>query len=129
MILNDTHVVVWLAETPEVLSDAAREAIRIARLRDGLAISDKTLWELAMLIDRGKLTIRTSLLQFLREVERNFTVLPVTPDIAERSVHFSDRYSKDPADCVIGATSLIHRMPLVTRDGIIRASGEVETIW
>jgi PIN domain nuclease of toxin-antitoxin system len=129
MILNDTHIVVWLAETPDELSDTAREAIRVARNRDGLAISDKTLWELAMLIDRGTLTVQTSLQEFLREVERNFVILPVTSAIAERSVRFSSRYSKDPADCIIGATALVHRMPLVTKDGIILASGEVPTIW
>ena len=55
MIVVDTHVVVWLAEMPELLSAAAVEAIKEER-RDGiLAISDITLLgAMARIISWGK---------------------------------------------------------------------------
>ncbi len=47
MILLDTHVLVWMASEPKQLSRRAREAIREARERTGVAIATITLWELA----------------------------------------------------------------------------------
>ena len=129
MILLDTHVVIWLAEMPEELSLRAREAIVQERQDDGLAISDKSLWELAHLIARGRIVVKTSLRDFLRAVERNFTVLPVTAAIAERSVTFSEGYPKDPTDRLIGATAVVHGLRLLTKDVLIHGSKEVDCIW
>jgi PIN domain nuclease of toxin-antitoxin system len=129
VILLDTHVVIWLAESPEQLSSVAHTAIVVERQADGLAISDKTLWELAHLISSGKVVVKTSVLAFLRTVERNFMVLPVTSAIAERSIRFSSEYPKDPADRLIGATAVIHGLRLLTKDEAMRRSGEVDCVW
>ena len=129
MILLDTHIVLWLAEAPELLSDQAVAAIQAAREQDGVAIADKTLWELAMLISRGRVGVRTSLREFLQEVERFCVILPLTAAIAERAVGLSKHYPKDPADRIIGATAMVHNMKLVTRDDAIRASQEVDCLW
>ena len=127
MILLDTHVVVWLAETPEELSETAIQAI--ARERDGLAISDQSLWELAWSISKGRMKVRGLVREFLEDVERRFRVLPVNTGVADRAVQFSERYPKDPADRLIGATALAYGIELITRDVRIRASGEVPCVW
>jgi PIN domain nuclease of toxin-antitoxin system len=129
VILLDTHVVLWVAQVPDLLSIGAEEAIRVERQRDGVGISDKTLWELAMMISYGRVRVKTSLLDFLRAVERNFTIFPVTAEIAERGVSLSTKYPKDPADRIIGATALVHGLKLVTKDELIGASGEVPVVW
>ena len=129
MILLDTHVVLWVAQVPDLLSMSAEEAIRVERQRDGVGISDKTLWELAMMISRGRVGVKTSLLNFLRAVEENFTIFPVTAEIADRAVSLSSKYPKDPADRIIGATALVHGLKLITKDEGIGASGEVPIIW
>ena len=129
MILLDTHIVLWLAQVPDMLSERAHSAIARARESDGLGISDKTLWEIAMLVSRGQVRVRTSLRDFLTVVERTFIVLPVSALVAERSVQFSTQYPKDPSDRVIGATALIHATELVTADKAIQQSGEVPFIW
>jgi len=129
MIVLDTHTVLWLAQEPELLSERAKEAIASARMNGGLAIADKTLWELAMLISRGRVKVQTSLRDFLQEVERICTVIPVTSAVAERAVQFSEKFSLDPADRLIGATAMVYGAPLVTKDKIIRASGEVNCLW
>lgn len=129
MILLDTHAVLWLAQVPELLSDDAREAISSARQKDGVAIADETLWELAMLVSKGRVGVRTSLRDFLTAVERHCTVLPVTGAIAERAVQFSKGYPGDPTDRLIGATAVVHGLELVTKDEGIRGSGEVKCVW
>ena len=82
-----------------------------------------------MLASSGKVPIAGPLRAFLLAIEDHCTVFPVTPSIAERSVQFSTRYPKDPADRIIGATALTNGLELVTIDRAIRASGEVPCIW
>jgi len=129
MILVDTQVVIWLALDPGKLSRPAIAAIREARASDGVAISDKTLWELAMMFARGRINAGVALQDLLEETQRAFVVLPITAAIAERSVQFGKSFPSDPADQIIAATALVHRLSLVTADKDIRKSGEVHCIW
>ena len=129
MILLDTQVVVWLALRPDLLSSAAVEAVRAARAEDGVAISDKTLWEIAMMVAKRRIDVQGSAIDFLRATEQETSVLPIDSAIAERSMTFSPKFPKDPADRIITATALVHGLALVTADPAIRASGEVPCIW
>lgn len=130
MILVDTHIVVWLAGDPGQLSKKGHDAILKAR-KDGtgLGIAAISLWELSMLLTRGRITAKVSLDAFLRDVELNFIVFPLNARIAARSMQFVNTYPKDPTDRIIGATALVEGLSLVTRDEKIRASKEVPTIW
>ena len=96
---------------------------------DGVAIADVTLWEIAMLVTRGRVKLPHSLGAFLRHLEETFHILPVNGDIAERSMLFTESYPKDPTDRIIGAIALAHGIPLVTADSKILASKEVPCIW
>lgn len=129
MILIDTQIVIWLALEPEKLSREASEAIRQARRADGVAIADKTLWELAMAFSRGRIGDGMSLRELLQETERNFVVLPLNAAVAERSVEFGKSFPADPADRIIAATAIVNGLSLVTADAQIRKSGEVRCIW
>jgi len=129
VILLDTQAVAWLVAVPENLSPAARRAITAARKEQGIAIADKTLWELAMMVTRKRIETTMKLHDFLREVERVCTVLPIDAGIAERSMSFGRNFPKDPSDRIIAATAIVHGLPLVTSDGAIRKSGEVHCIW
>jgi len=129
MILLDTHALVWLVAQPKRLSAAARSAI--ASSTDGLAIADITLWELAVLFQRGHLgglgTVEASV-RLLTE-SAGASVRPITSELAALAAQFPDDYPCDPADRLIGATALTEGMALVTRDEGIRASKLVKTIW
>jgi PIN domain nuclease of toxin-antitoxin system len=130
VILIDSHIVVWLAGEPERISRKAHEAISAARQDgSGLGIAGITLWEVAMLLTRGRITAKISLESLLKEIEENFVVIPLTSRIAARSMEFAGSYPKDPADRIIGATAVVEGLSLVTRDERIRASREVPTIW
>jgi PIN domain nuclease of toxin-antitoxin system len=129
VILLDTQAIAWMALAPELLSETARRTIAASLEHYGVAISDKTLWELAMMVDRKQIAVSIPLLAFLREIERVCTVLPLDAAVAERSMSFGRRFPKDPADRIIAATAIVHALPLVTSDKRIRNSGEVACIW
>ena len=130
MILVDTHVVVWLAFDQGQLSKRARTAIDDARKnRDGLAISDITLLELATLANKRRIRLDISLESFLREVEARFVILPITGRGCVRALGLPAAYPKDPADRIIGGTALAEGLSLLTADRAIRRSKALHTIW
>ena len=130
MILVDTHVVVWLAFHQDQLSKKARETINDARKnKEGLAISDITLLELAMLASRGRLHLNITIESFLGEVESRFVVLPISSAACARILELPAAYPKDPVDRIIGATALVEGLPLLTADREIRKFKLLRTIW
>ena len=130
LILLDTHIVLWLAFDAARLSKKAKTTIEEARQSgEGVAISDITLLELAMLARKKRILLGLSLGSFLSEVERRFVVLPMNGHICVRAFALPSTYPKDPADRVIAATALVQGLSLVTADRKIRQSHAVPTIW
>ena len=130
LILLDTHVVIWLAGDHQRISPRAQKAIQDARAKEqGLAVSSMTLLEIARLASYGKIRLAPDVETFLFDVERRFTILPITGRIAIRAFSLPPSYPKDPVDRVIGATALIEGLSLLTADREIRKSRAVPTIW
>lgn len=126
MILVDTHVMVWLRAMPDRLSPAANAAIDRA---DALAISDISLWELAMLVHKGRLQPDRDTLGYLRQVAASATVLPITADVASAVATLPDDFpTRDPADRIIYATARVNEVDLVSADGGLRAF-DPSVIW
>ena len=130
MILVDTHVVLWLALEPARISKKARAVLEESRHGgEGLAISDVSLLEIAIIDSKGRIQLHASLEAFLSEVETRFSVLPINGRVCVRAVNLPAVYPKDPADRIIGATALVEGIPLVTADDAIRRSKALPTIW
>jgi PIN domain nuclease of toxin-antitoxin system len=129
VILLDTHVLVWAVGDTKRLSRAAAAEIRRARQGGGLAVSAITLWELGLLMNRGRIqapgTVESSIRQLLEDV----TVRPITPEIAALAAQFPDDFPRDPADRLIGATARAEGLTLITRDENIRRSPLLKTVW
>lgn len=101
-----------------VLSKKAKTTIEEARQSgEGVAISDITLLELAMLARKKRIPLGLSLRSFLSEVKRRFVVLPMNGHICVRAFALPSAYPKDPANRLIAATALVQGLSLVTAIG------------
>jgi PIN domain nuclease of toxin-antitoxin system len=123
MILLDTHILVWTLIAPDNLSAKARKTIRAARQSGPLALSAISLREIAWLAENKRIEIDVSIDSFVRKCSSYVQVLPLTPEIACRSVQFPDTYPNDPQDRIIGATAIVEGIRLLTHDKRIRKSG------
>ena len=130
MIICDTHVLVYDAISPEQLSSEAQEAITRASENGELACADISLWEIAMLIEKGRLKVSVTITDFLSTLStaRRLNVLPITPSIADISVSTAVP-SGDPADRLIAATAIHYNVPLVTKDKRLLGLKGLNTIW
>jgi PIN domain nuclease of toxin-antitoxin system len=129
VILLDTNALIWAVAEPKRLSRAAATAINAACQKDGLAISAITLWELAMLLSRGRIQAYGTVDASVRLLIEGVTVKPITTEIAALSVEFPYDYPRDPADRLIGATARAEGMALVSRDEKIRQSPLLQVVW
>lgn len=131
MILMDTCAIIWDALEPQQLTAKALKAINKADNHNALIIADISLWEISMLIKKGRIRIDTSPTNFINLFlqSRNISVVAISPEIADLSVNFGSELNADPADRIIAATSIIHNAQLVTADKNLRFSKLIDTIW
>lgn len=118
--LLDTHAWLWWLRREKRLGARSFAAL------DGLApddrpfVADISLWEVAMLVDLGRLELSEPLADWLEAAShpRLVTVVPVSAAIAAESVG-AVGVLRDPADRLIVATSRTLRLPLLTHDNAI----------
>ena len=113
MLNLDTHVLV------HALRGDVRPAERALLETNSWGVAAIVLWELAKLVQLGRIAVDLD----DPEVESalsNIHVWPLDLAIARASTRLDFR--GDPADELIAATSLVHGVPLLTRDRRIRRS-------
>jgi PIN domain nuclease of toxin-antitoxin system len=95
-----------------------------------VAVSAISLWEIAKLVERGRLTLSQSLDECLAQIESSafFDVLPLTGRIAAESTRLGSAFPHDPADQLIAATARCHGLTLLTADERIVESGVVAVL-
>ncbi len=130
MILLDTCTLIFDALTPDRLSPAACAVLDEGERERVLACADISLWEIAMLVSKGRLSPGTDSRIFchLALDARGVRVLPITADIAAASVRLQLPHG-DPADRLIAATAHVNDAPLVTADKHLLGCPAIETIW
>ncbi len=130
MILLDTCTLIFDALTPERLSPRARQALEHGEAEATLSCADITLWEIAMLVGKGRLDPGVDSATFCRLAldARGVLVLPITPEIARASIDI-DLPHGDPADRLIAATANAYGAVLVTSDEKLLESSAIETLW
>ncbi len=111
-LVLDTHVWIWAIEgIPGKLNPSAVTAIESAARASALAVSAISVWELAMLVKRGRLTLATALTSWIEASLRppGVRIVPVGTAIALESTQLPDfDHHKDPADRIIVATARRH---------------------
>jgi PIN domain nuclease of toxin-antitoxin system len=107
MLNLDTHIVVAVLD-----GDLSKEEFALVS-SEPLAVSGVVLWELAKLVQLGRLTLDLDSREFGQFV-RQINVFPISLEIAIQSTRLD--FQSDPADEIIAATSVVERIPLLTRD-------------
>ena len=96
-----------------------------------LAIADISIWEVAKLVELGRLEIDMPLAEFFsKAISPELTVLPITAAIADIAATLERKgFHKDPADQLIVAAALAHGLRLISNDARIRQWGGVPMLW
>jgi PIN domain nuclease of toxin-antitoxin system len=131
MITMDTCAIVWDALQPAKLSASAKKAIKKADDNNELLMCDISIWEISMLVKRKRIEVDETPANLVRLIldSRNYTVVSISPEIAELSVNLDAEINSDPADRLIAATSILKQAPIVTADQNLREASIVDTIW
>ena len=131
MIIVDTHVIIGDALQPESLSARAVETIARANETDGIIFCEISLWEIAMLIRKKRISVETNYLSFIHLVKASnrYIFRGISPEIADLSTQLPAEVNNDPADRLIAATAITAGVPLVTADENLRKAKSIQTIW
>ncbi len=118
MIVLDTHVLVWAISDDAHLGKKARSAIKSASAKDEVLVSAITPWEIAMLVDKQRLSLSKDVGEWIDEAlgSPGLTLAPLSPSISLDSVRLPGAFNKDPADRMIIATARYHDAILLTAD-------------
>jgi PIN domain nuclease of toxin-antitoxin system len=122
--LLDTHVWIWWVDQDRRLGSSVIAAL------DGLpedarpCVSDISLWEVATLVERGRLSLDVPLAEWLAAAAhpRTVRIVPISAAIAAEVAELPDTFQRDPADRIIVATSRVLGLPLLTHDARISSA-------
>ena len=129
-VVCDTHALLYWALAPKRLSAKAKRELERARERGELVCADISLWEIAMLADRGrvKLPVDTQLFLDDLQIALDLKVIPINAEIVNLT-QTSFPANTDPADQLIGATAIHLKALLLTRDEKLSANKNLKAIW
>ena len=113
MLNLDTHIVVF------AVSGELRPPEQQLLAQNRWSISAIVLWELAKLVQLGRIDIDLDDREVVRVLSR-IHVWPIDFAVARNSTRLD--FESDPADEIIAATSVVYNVPLLTRDHIMLRS-------
>jgi PIN domain nuclease of toxin-antitoxin system len=113
MLNLDTHILVF------ALAGKLKPSERGLLGANRWSVSAIVLWEVAKLAQLGRITVDLEDSEVVRALAA-VHVWPITREIAIASTRLD--VSGDPADQLIAATSVVHQLPLLTRDRVLSRS-------
>ena len=131
MIILDTHVLIWWVSDPQKLSEKARKKIKDGLKKSEILVSSISVWEICMLVKKGRLKLTMDVDNWLEKVENlpYIHFVPIDNKIASKSVDLPDGFHQDPADRMIVATALQKGAILITSDKKILRYPHVRSLW
>jgi len=127
----DTHAIVWYLDNDPRLFSAGAEALdRATAAGEVIHVPSVCLVELTYLIEKGRIpkVARERLVVALDDPATPRRLAPLDRSVADAMERVSRSEVPDLPDRVVCATALALGVPLVSRDGKIRAS-QIRTIW
>lgn len=113
MLNLDTHILIY------ALAGQLKPVEEVLLSNNRWSISSIVLWEIAKLVQLGRIELDLGDRGLQQKLARIKT-WPLTLEICRESTRLDFR--SDPADELIAATSIIHGLPLLTRDRAILSS-------
>ena len=125
MIVLDTHVLIWVMDDDTKLGAKAKRVIVDAWRDNEVGVSAITPWEIALLVEKGRLRLAREVAEWLDVAltAPGVRLVPIEPAIALDSVRLPGTFHADPADRMIVATARHWGGSLITADAAIISYG------
>ncbi|RLT33972.1 MAG: type II toxin-antitoxin system VapC family toxin [Chloroflexi bacterium] len=125
--LLDAHTLLWFVAGDATLPLSVRNLIEDRKTRRFVSIA--TLWEIAIKVNLGKLTMAVGFKELAPHylLENDMSILPISVPHLQRFVQLPYHH-RDPFDRLLIAQSIVEDMPILSRDGVFDAY-DSERIW
>ena len=129
MILLDTHIWVWWVSQHPRLTPQQQQEIQTHQA-NGLGVSAISCWEVAKLVELGRLQLNQPVSQWITQALAypSVQLLDLTVQIAVESTQLPGTFHRDPADQMIVATARTYNLALLTADDKILSYPHVITL-
>ncbi len=118
IVLLDTHALLWLDQDDAALGVEARKGADRALQQSKLAVSAISFWEVAMLLDKGRITMSLPTAAWRRDLlGLGLLEISIDGDIGIAAAQLD--LHGDPADRLIVATAQIKGAVLLTADNAL----------
>ncbi len=126
-LLIDSQSLIWYVDQDHLLSLAAHAAITDPA--NDLLLSAATIWEIAIKVGLGKLSLSMPYLQWMEQAmsDLGVAVLPITVQYADVQVNLPKHHG-DPFDRLLVAQAQVENVSLVSRDSAFDRYG-INRIW
>ena len=131
VIVLDTHTWVWWLTAPERLSRKTQKLIEHSLAQAEVRISSISVWEITMLVSRGRLSFTVDFPSWLNVATSvpGVRFYPVDNSVAYQAVNLPGNFHADPADRMIVATALALDATLISGDQKIQNYSYVKAVW
>ena len=113
-LLIDTHILIWFLEGNKSLSNSHQKIIEESN--NDVLLSIASLWEIAIKISIGKLTLSQPLGDVIKQIDaESIEILPISP---EHTLQVSTMpfHHRDPFDRIIIAQCQVENLPVISND-------------
>ena len=124
--LLDTHAIIWYFDNLSKITPTAEEIIN--NNDNNIYISSVSLWEIAIKLNLGKLTVNFTFDELLDDIRSgDFNILQIEDDYL-KSLSSLPVIHKDPFDRLLIATALAEDLTVITTDENIQKY-DVSWVW
>jgi PIN domain nuclease of toxin-antitoxin system len=126
-LLLDTHVWLWSLLAAQNLSRRAARALEDAR--NEIWLSPISVWELGLLVERGRVELETGVEPWAAEALRRAPLreAPLTFEVALAAASVALAH-RDPADRLLLATARVFELTLLTADERLLGAKGIRTL-
>jgi PIN domain nuclease of toxin-antitoxin system len=126
-VLLDSHALLWYVDQDQLLSRPAHAAITDPT--NDLLLSAATIWEIAIKVAVGKLTLSAPYQPWLTKAmgDLRLTVLPITIQYADAQISLPHHH-RDPLDRLLIAQAKVENVSIVSGDAVFEQYG-VLRVW